>query len=373
MPRIMLDDPDQTLEMLRDSVATLARRTDGADVLRRRRAAGDEMDAGLWAEMAEAGWLGILLPEQMGGSALGMAELAVLAEAFGRALITEPFAALAVLPGALLSRIGGQVAGQVASGIADGSRIVPVLWQDLRGEPAPLSLTPDGDAWRMSGVVDYVSGARSATDYLAVCERGGERLLVLLPAGSEGFSLSFRPGLDGAMIGRVNARDVWVGGGQVLARGEVVDTALSGAIETARFALAAELAGVGASALEKTVAYTSERVQFGRPIASFQVIQHRLVDMWGEAEFACSAVANAAEMADEETAENVGRAVLAAKARAGDSAVSITRRAIHLHGAMGFTDECDIGLYNKRAISLNAMLGQSEELRLDFLARETAA
>lgn len=373
MPKIILDDPDQTLEMLRDSVATLSRSVDGAEVFRRRRAAGSDFDAGLWSEMAQAGWLGLVLPEDMGGSGLGPAELTVLSEALGRALITEPFVALAVFPGALLARIGGGDATALGQGIADGSRIAPVLWQDQRGAIAPMAVHSKGGDARVSGVADYVMGAHAATDFIAVCDWDGAQCLVLFPAGSEGISLSSRPGLDGAAIGRVTMTDVLVSEAHILARGEAATTALSGAVETARLALAAELAGLGGKALEDTVSYTKERVQFGKPIASFQVIQHRLVDMWGDAEFACSAVANAVVMAGEQSAEAAGRAVLAAKARAGDSAVSITRRAIHLHGAMGFTDECNIGLYNKRAIVLNAMLGQSEELRLEFLKRDTAA
>jgi hypothetical protein len=114
-------------------------------------------------------------------------------------------------------------------------------------------------------------------------------------------------------------------------------------------------------------------VQFGKPIASFQVVQHRLVDMWSDAEFACAAVVNAVETLALGDARAGRLAVLAAKARAGDAAVSICRRAVHLDGAMGFTDECDIGLYLKRAISLNATLGQPEDLRLEFVNLERAA
>jgi len=159
----------------------------------------------------------------------------------------------------------------------------------------------------------------------------------------------------------------------VLASGDRCDAALERALCRARLALAAELAGIASSALERTVAYTRDRVQFGKPIASFQAIQHRLVDMWMEAEFACSAVANAADALEAGDGVAGQLAVLAAKARAGDAAFSICRRAVHLYGAMGFTDECDIGLYLKRAISLNASLGQPEQLRLQFVNLERAA
>jgi alkylation response protein AidB-like acyl-CoA dehydrogenase len=125
--------------------------------------------------------------------------------------------------------------------------------------------------------------------------------------------------------------------------------------------------------MEMAVAYTKQRVQFGKPIASFQAIQHRLVDMWGDAEFACAAVVNAVERTLGAGGTAGRLAVLAAKARAGDAAVTISRRAIHLYGAMGFTDECDIGLYMKRAVNLNATLGQPEALRMQFLALERTA
>ena len=387
MPKIILDDPDSTLEMLRDSVATVAARLDGATLLRRRRAANADLNTDVWAEMAEAGWLGVMLPEDMGGAGLGAGELAVLAEALGRALFTEPFAALAVFPGVLLATLGGDLASEIATGIADGSRIVPVLHQDLRGATRPFAATPSesgkasgtasgtAETLTISGQADYVMGAASATEFLLLCtlqgNAGGELCLVHLSAGSEGISLSSRPGVDGIAIGRVDVQNAT--GGRVVARGNAVAAAMATATETTRLALAAEAAGVASKALEDTVDYTRGRVQFGQPIASFQVIQHRLVDMWGDAEFACSAVTNAVEMIAEDTPEAAAMAVLAAKARAGDAAVTITRRAIHLHGAMGFTDECNIGLYNKRAIHLNAMLGQSEELRLEFLDRDTAA
>ena len=117
-----------------------------------------------------------------------------------------------------------------------------------------------------------------------------------------------------------------------------------------------------------TVEYTRQRVQFGKPIASFQVIQHRLVDMWMQAELASAAVRNAAELCvGNSQAAAAGTAILAAKARASDAASMICRNAIHLHGAMGYTDECDIGLYLKRAINLGALLGNADAMRRLFI------
>jgi alkylation response protein AidB-like acyl-CoA dehydrogenase len=182
-----------------------------------------------------------------------------------------------------------------------------------------------------------------------------------------------RDGVDGASIGSVAFSNCQVSSYLLLARAPSVDSLLAAPILHARLAVAAELAGIACRALEITIAYTKDRVQFGKPIASFQAIQHRLVEMWSDAEFACASVVNAVEKCASGNAQAGELAVLAAKARAGDAAYSICRRAVHLHGAMGFTDESDIGLYLKRAINLNFTLGQPEALRLQFVELERAA
>lgn len=371
MPLIVLDDPDSTLSMLRESVAGMAARTEGAAVMRLRRSTGADIDMAVWRDMAEAGWLGLALPEELGGAGLGLAELAVIAESLGRALLSEPFAMLSVFPGALLSRLDhGEAVRELTGGIASGTQIVPVLWQDARGRRQPLQLTSEG---MLDGEAHLVNGGTSASTFLVMAQQAGTRVLLRIKAGGEGMRVHQRPGIDAAALCSVAFQGARVKQGDILARGVAVDAAFDHAVQITRFALAAELAGLGARALELTVEYTKERVQFGKPIASFQAIQHRLVDMWGDAEFACSAVANAVEAAQEESGDGLMLAVLAAKARSGDAAATITRRAVHLHGAMGFTDQCDIGLYLKRAIALNATLGQPEEMRLAFLDAERAA
>ena len=186
-------------------------------------------------------------------------------------------------------------------------------------------------------------------------------------------TIASREAVDGAALSSLAFADVRVEASRVLSKASSLQAMLENPIADARLALAAELSGLACRALEMTIAYTKDRVQFGKPIASFQVIQHRLVEMWSDAEFACASVVNAIEAVARGDAKAAALAILAAKARAGDSAFSICRRAIHLHGAMGITDESNIGLYLKRAIALNATLGQPEELRLQFVGLERAA
>ena len=371
MPQTQFEDEDGTLSMLRDSVAAFAERFPGAERLRARRALGQDLDREVWTAMAEAGWTGLLLPEDLGGAGLGCREQAVLSESLGRALATEPLVQLAVLSGALLADApAGAERGRLAEGIADGSLIVSPAWQAMDGTPAEITATAQGDQIRLNGKAQLVSAATSANDFLVRATLGAEALLVSVPA--TGVAVAERPTVDGATLGSVTL-DTVVPAANVIARGERVAALFDRAVELARLTLAAELAGLASRALEITVDYTKQRVQFGKPIASFQALQHRMVDMWGEAEFACCAVVNAADALTEAPDRAASLAVLAAKARAGDAATSVTRKAIQLHGAMGFTDECDIGLYMKRAVTLNATLGNPEALRLHFLALERAA
>ena len=223
----------------------------------------------------------------------------------------------------------------------------------------------------LCGEKKFVDAARSASDFLVTADSDDGCILVSIAADAAGLTITERPGVDGATIAVLSFADCRIPAGRVLAHAAYPADLLDGPVLRTRLALAAELAGIASKALHLTIAYTRDRVQFGKPIASFQAIQHRLVDMWIDAEFACAAVVNAVNAIEAGSGDAAQLAVLAAKARAGDAAFSICRRAVHLHGAMGFTDECDIGLYFKRTIDLNATLGQPEELRLQFVEFES--
>src|SRR6185369_4886865 len=143
------------------------------------------------------------------------------------------------------------------------------------------------------------------------------------------------------------------------------------AFDYALLAASAELVGLMRGALDMTLAYLRTRVQFGKPIGSFQALQHRAVDLYVQQELSAAAVAEVAAQFDAEHGMSaVQRAAGASrvKARCSDAALLITREAIQMHGAMGFTDECDIGLYLKRALVLSGWLGNSREHRARYLA-----
>lgn len=373
MTGLILDDEDGGLALLRDSASSFAARHDGAQAFRKRRSSGADLNREIWAGMAEAGWLGLLLPKDIGGIGLGLAEQAVLSESLGRALITEPLAQLSVFSSILLTELPrSDETARLAEGLIAGDAIVTPAWQGRDGSSAPVTIHSAGDELRLNGKLEFVSAAQSGTDFLVLGHDGNAGVWLSIPADTVGLTINAHETLDGSRIFSVELTDVMLPADQVLARGDKAEYALERAICVTRLMLAAEMAGNASRAIEITINYTKERVQFGRPIAAFQVVQHRLVDMWGDAEFANAAVVNAIETFSEQGGVAADLAVLAAKARAGDVVLSVTRRAIHLHGAMGFTDEADIGLYMKRAVALSATLGQPEVLRLQFVVLERA-
>ncbi|MGY8677774.1 acyl-CoA dehydrogenase family protein [Bradyrhizobium sp. UFLA05-153] len=369
MPELMLDDPDGTLVMLRDSVTGFAARFPGAKAMRERRGRGGTMDPLIWSAMAEAGWIGLLLPEECGGAGLGLREQAVLSEALGRALIAEPTGTASVFAATLLGGASpGAERSRLAAGVASGEMVAVPAWTS--GAKPVVARSVNGSI-ALSGETRFVDAASAATDFLVVAQDADGVMLLSVAADADGVTISERVGVDGSALATISFSDCAVPADRVLSRANRSEELLRQAILHTRLALAAELTGLASKALELTIAYTSDRVQFGKPIGSFQAIQHRLVDMWIEAEFAAAAVVNAVDSLQADDVDTAELAVLAAKARAGEAAFSICRRAVHLHGAMGYTDECDIGLYLKRAINLNAMLGQPEQLRLEFVERES--
>jgi alkylation response protein AidB-like acyl-CoA dehydrogenase len=147
----------------------------------------------------------------------------------------------------------------------------------------------------------------------------------------------------------------------------VAQSALDHAVSEATVMAAAELLGVMNRALEMTLDYLRTRVQFGRSIGSFQALQHRAVDLYVQEQLASVALADALDAVDERPDEpSTAAAVSRAKARCGDAASLITRQAIQMHGAIGFTEDSDVGLYVKRTLALSAWLGNSAYHRRRF-------
>jgi alkylation response protein AidB-like acyl-CoA dehydrogenase len=329
--------------------------------------AGRPFPAAAWRELGALGWLGLALPEDVGGAGLSPFDQAMLLEELGRALSPAPYLASAVLAAEAIQHAGSDTQRRRwLPGLADGSRRAAFAHLEQAGpwevEAAALEARPDGGGWRLAGEKRFVPHAAEA-DLLVLTARA--------PDGPALFALDLpHPGvavrpvvwtdltrpvaelhLDSALP--ADARLAAACGGAA---------AIEHVLQRGRAALAAELTGVGARALELSVAFARAREQFGRPIGAFQAIQHKCADMLVGVEGMRSAAWDAAwSLATGQPDAHVAAAM--AKAHASDTALSVTAEAVQIHGGLGFTWEQDPQLYFKRAAASAVELGDSAWLR----------
>lgn len=345
-------------EMLRTSVREFLDRECALSDTRGPAERGEPFPRSTWVRMAELGWPGLAVDECHGGAGLGALELAVVAEEMGRSLCGAPFLSCAAAGVAALAR-DADAHAPLLRGIADGSCIAALaIYDDGAGwdpDQVALDARPDADHLVLSGRKLYVADAGSA-DVFLVAARGpdGAPLLLRVDAGSPGLALR-----------RVRwpdiTRPVWelaFADVRVPAAARVGHDAgpLRHALAVGRAVLAAEMTGAAAQALQLTVTFARQREQFGRPIGSFQAIQHKCADMFLLVEGARSAAYYAAWAlhAGEADADVAARM---AKAYASEAFTRVAGHVIQIHGGLGFTWEQDPQLYYKRAKADEAWLG----------------
>lgn len=346
--------PDQIF--MRDEARRLLDERASSAALRRAIEAGS-FDADLWRTVGELGWCAVALPEAAGGLGLGATELALLAEQCGRRLAPIPFwstsclaapvaAALAAerARGALLSRIA---AGEAATVALDLSAA------DAAGAVCATAL-PDGDGWRLAGRVRAVPDLPVARMVL-VPARGvdGTIALFLLERDGQGRR---EPGLDLIRPAADLDLDALPPASFAPLADGLSGDALDGALRTARLGLAAEQVGAAQGAIDLTLAYIAERVQFGRAIASFQAVKHRCAALLVAISEARSLLYGAAASLDG-GAPQAAVEIDALGALAADVAFRAAEEAIQLHGGVGNTWDYDPHLYLRRAQAGSFLFG----------------
>ena len=356
-------DDGELLRLLRDAAATFARRG-GIERSRVLRATRPGMDAAVWTQMAEQGWLGILIPEEFGGQGLGFGEMAVVVEELAKTLSPEPVVASSVLSVSLLLASDNEALKRtLLAKIATGESIVGAAVGGRFAGASGVTAKAAGADVVLNGVAYNVYPALSATDFIVAAKAADGVALYHVPANAAGLSIKDALRADGTFSGTLTFKDMKAGA--LLARGEKAEAALRRATDAATIMTCAELYGCMQQTLEITLGYMRTRVQFGKPIGSYQALQHRTVDLWIQKELSMVALADAVRALDnpKAQADAVSMAASRAKSRLGDAAHTIGRECIKLHGAIGFTDDYDVGLYLRRAMALNAWLGNPAEHR----------
>ena len=362
-------DDGEMLRLLRDAAATFARRA-GVGRSRGLRNTRPGFDRATWKEMAEQGWLGILIAENFGGQGLGAAEMAVVAEELARTLAPEPVVACAVLAATVIGASDNEaIKAALLPGIASGELIVGTAFAgrfDLNN--AEVTARKSGADVLLAGQAHHVYPVHEADEFLVAARESGELVLCRVNAQAAGLSCKDELRADGTFAGMLTLKDVKIAPADVVARGARAEAALRRGVDTAVIMSCAELTGIMDQALDITLNYLRTRVQFGKPIGSFQALQHRTVDLWIQKELSLGALSDAVHALDDPnaSADEISMIASRAKSRCGDAAHTIGREAIKLHGAIGFTDEYDVGLYLRRAMTINAGLGNPAEHRRRF-------
>ena len=326
----------------------------------------------IWRGFAEElGILGATLPESVGGSGGGAAEVMVIAEELGRALGIEPFIDTVIVAGGLLSRAGGVRAAAILEGIAVGSAVVALAATEADSGDGWDTLSTravrDGDGWRISGSKAVVIAAPLATHLLITARVGGDVALFLIEFDAtnppRGMAVHGYRTIDDRRAADLTFDDVRLPADALI--DEDAWESLQRARDEGAAAVCSEAVGAMRRVLADTVDYSKQRQQFGQPIGSFQVLAHRMVDMYMELQQAVSAAYLAVLNLDAEP-EVRARAVSAAKATIGRAARFVGQNAVQLHGGMGMTEELAIGHYFKRLTALQYEFGSTDYHRTRY-------
>ncbi len=367
MPTMDLTLTEEQRQIAQAVEDLLARESDSAAV---RRAAfeGGGFDRALWRHVAALGACGVHLPTAHGGLGLGVTELVLAAEALGRRLACVPWFESVALAGTLLAEAHTAEAPaaeaqtraaaarwlrRVASGEAVATMDIGLV------ADAPVRARRAGGGWVLDGRLPAVPAALAADLLLLQAAGDDGALLLALTLDAPGVQRRARPNHDATRpLAEVRLAAVAVAEGDCLASGDGAAALVERAVDVAAVALAAEQVGVAQQCLDLTVAYLQQRVQFGRPLATFQALKHRCSQMMVAVELARSAVVGAARGIDDRV-DAPTRMRLAAMARcAADHAAQFcTQEAIQLHGGVGFTWDFDPQLCFKRAQAAHAWLG----------------
>ncbi len=352
--------------MLSNSVTDFARGVNVARV-RRLRETKTECDRAVWKQMADLGWLGVLVPEQYGGMGLKLGDMAIVAQGLARALAPEPLTAAAVLAACVLADSNNErLKKKLLEGLVSGDILPATAWQEQAGTldagKINMQATPFEGGFRVNGSKRFIVGASNADGYIVSANSAQGMQLLWVPRDAAGATLEFDTLADGRQSGTLNLSEVTVAKENVINAGAAAAASLARAIDHTAAIASAELCGIMGRSLEMTLEYLKTRVQFGKPIGSFQALQHRAVDLYIQQELSTAVLADCIGVLDgvngtEPDAKTRSAAASRVKARCTDAALLITRQSIQMHGAIGFTEDCDVGLYVKRAMTLAAWLG----------------
>ena len=321
-----------------------------------------------WATFAELGWLALPFKEASGGFGGSAVETMIMMEEFGKGLVVEPYVSTVIMAGSVIEAGGTteHIEGVLADIIA-GTKFASLAYVEpqARFNLADVTTTAkvEGDGYVINGFKGVVLGGPSADVLVVPARTSGDQkdesgiTLFLVEASADGISKRDYPTIDGFQASEINLDLVSVAASAVLGEVDKGLGLLELGINSGILAVGAEAVGAMEVLYKTTVEYCKTREQFGQPIGKFQVLQHRMVDMFMEHEQAKSLLYMAALRMSEGDEVEALKAVSALKVQIGKGGRFVGQNAIQLHGGMGMTDELNVGHYFKRLTAIETLFG----------------
>jgi len=352
--------------MLRDSLAKMIRDQYDFDTRRKVVASAEGWRKDMWMQFAELGLMMAPFSEEDGGLGGGSIDAMVVMEEFGKGLVVEPYVPSVVCGGGFLKRGTDAQKEEYLSGVMSGENIFAFAYAEPRGRYnlADLETTAkkDGSGFVINGHKAVVIGAPWATHLIVTARTSGGRrdangvTVFVVEKSAPGITTRDYPTVDGRRASEVYFENVSVGAEAVIGDVDNGLPLIELVSDEAIAALCAEACGAMKVAQNMTVEYSRQRKQFGTPIGKFQVLQHRMVDMFMEAEQSVSMTYMATLKLDEDAVTRK-KAASAAKVRIGQGGRFVGQQAIQIHGGMGMTDELAVGHYFKRLTMIDSEFG----------------
>ncbi|TKT74787.1 acyl-CoA dehydrogenase [Aquamicrobium sp. LC103] len=313
-------------------------------------------DREFFRKMAELGWLGMMFSSE---GELDAGDLVALHRELGRKVLPEPVLASGVLAAGILAEAGNPAFAARLEQLCAGEIVATLAWQGKGGaidaEHCGARARRIVGGWTIDGTLRFVPWASQADAIVVAAGTSEGVVLGWIPAGAPSMTVHAGTGVDKTEFATVILDGAVLTDDAVICGPERGAGCLDIILDLARLAVSAELVGAAEAVFEMTLGYLRERKQFGRPIGANQALQFVATDLFVRIELANSVLASAARFFSDGEAR--AARVAGCKSRCGDAAFLAARQAIQLHGAIGYTHECDVSLYVKRIMQLNAWLG----------------
>ena len=323
-----------------------------------------------WKKFAELGWLGISVSEESGGFGGSAIESMLIMEAFGKGLVVEPFLETMIMSGGILDNHGSDqqkssilepaIAGEMQLALAYAEPQSRFNLSDVVTEAKEKD-----ENFILNGYKSVVMNGPSADKIIVSARTSGSQMeeegisLFIVDAGSEGLNRTNYKTVDGKRASDITIENLSVPKENIIGQINSGFKILDSAIDTAILAISAEAVGAMEVLYKTTVEYTKTREQFGTAIGKFQVLQHRMVDMFMEYE-QCKSLLYMATMKHEEGSADAKKAISGLKYQVGKAGKFIGQQAVQLHGGMGVTDELNVGHYFKRLTTVGTIFGNTD-------------